>query len=106
MADTLRATIAQKLVYSNKMKKRYPACEVMVVTSTIKDYLNKDNTDAIYDILRDSNIDDMVTMNDSLARLVQADLISQEEALEHSNDVSELDKIFRGVYQGTKSYYE
>ena len=106
LADTLRATIAQKLVYSNKMKKRYPACEVMVVTSTIRDYLNKDNTDAIYDILRDSNIDDMVTMNESLARLEQAGLITQEEALEHSNDTSELDKIFRGVYQGTRSYYE
>lgn len=106
LAETLRATIAQKLVYSEKLNKRFPACEVMVVTSTIKDYLTKDNTEAIYDILRDSNIDDMITMNASLAKLVESELITQEEALQHSNDTSELEKIFRGVYQGTRAYYE
>ena len=106
LAETLRATIAQKLVYSNKMKKRFPACEIMVVTSTIKDYLNKDNPDAIYDILRESSMDDMMSMNESLVQLVQKGLISEEDALENSNDVSELEKVFRGVYQGTKSYYE
>ena len=62
--------------------------------------------EAIYDLLRDSNIDDMITMNASLSRLVEAELITQEEALQHSNDTSELEKIFRGVYQGTRAYYE
>lgn len=106
LADTLRATIAQKLIYSEQNQKRYPACEIMVVTPTIRDYINKDNTDAIYEILSDNNIDDMISMNASLAALVSHGLISQEEALENSNDTNELEKIFRGVYQGTKSYYE
>lgn len=106
LADTLRATIAQKLVYSEEHKKRFPACEIMVVTSTIKDYIYKDNCDAIYELLDDTSVDDMVSMNTSLASLVANNLISQEEALEHSNDKNELEKIFRGVYQGTKAYYE
>lgn len=106
LAETLRATIAQKLVYSSKLEKRFPACEVMVVTSTVKDYLVKDNLDEIYNILRDSNIEDMITMNSSLASLANSELISQEEALQCSNDVPELEKIFRGVYLGTKGYYE
>ncbi len=106
LSETLRATIAQKLVYSEKRQKRFPACEIMVVTSTIKDYLVKDNTDKIYDILRDNTIDDMVTMNSSLATLVNNEFISQEEAIKCSNDVQELEKIFRGVYLGTKAYYE
>ena len=106
LSETLRATIAQKLVYSEKRQKRFPACEIMVVTSTIKDYLIKDNTDKIYDILRDNTVDDMVTMNSSLATLVNNDFISQEEAIKCSNDVQELEKIFRGVYLGTKAYYE
>ncbi len=106
LSETLRATIAQKLVYSEKRQKRFPACEIMVVTSTIKDYLIKDNTDKIYDILRDNTVDDMVTMNTSLATLVNNDFISQEEAIKCSNDVQELEKIFRGVYLGTKAYYE
>lgn len=106
LAETLRATIAQKLVYSHKLQKRFPACEIMVVTSTIKDYLVKDNAEKIYDILRDNNIDDMVTMNSSLATLVNCEYISQEEAIDNSNDVQELEKIFRGVYLGSKAYYE
>ena len=48
----------------------------------------------------------MVSMNASLASLVANGLISKEEALENSNDENELEKMFRGVYQGTKAYYE
>lgn len=106
LAETLRATIAQKLVYSETQKKRFPACEVMVVTPTIKDYLIKDNLDKVYDIIRDNTVEDMITMNSSLASLKNAELISEAEALEASNDPLELEKIFRGVYVGTKGYYE
>lgn len=106
LGETLRATIAQKLVYSEKDETRYPACEIMVVTPTIKDYIVKDNTEEIYGLLRDNNIDDMISLNTSLAILADRDCISQKEALESSNDKNELEKMFRGVFQGTKAYYE
>ena len=106
LSETLRATIAQKLVYSDKYQKRFPACEIMVVTSTIKDYINKDNTDEIYELMSDNTIDNMISLNSSLAQLVDKEYISQQEALQNSNDESELEKIFRGVYQGTRAYYE
>ena len=106
LADTLRATIAQKLVYSEGKQKRFPACEVMVVTSTIRDYMLKEQLDEIYSLINDNSIDDMVSMNKSLAILVSLGHLSQEEALEVSNEPNELEKLFRGVYQGTKSYYE
>lgn len=106
LAEVLRATVAQKLIYSEANKMRYPACEVMVVTPTIKDYINKDNLDEIYSLLRENNIDDMISLNSSLAELVNFGLISEEEAIENSNDAPELKQLFRGVYQGTKSYYE
>lgn len=106
LSDTLRATIAQKLVYSEKNNTRYPACEIMVVTSTIRDYIQKGNIDEIYTLLSDNTVDNMISMNISLAQLVMSDCISKEEALANSNDVNELEKVFRGVYQGTKAYYE
>ena len=106
LSETLRATISQKLVYSQQEDKRYPACEIMVVTSTIKDYITKDNTEEIYELLKDNTIDNMISMNTSLAILTEKGYISEEEALDHSNDEAELEKIFRGVYQGTKAYYE
>ena len=106
LSDTLRATIAQKLVYSEKNDTRYPACEIMVVTPTIRDYIQKGNTDEIYTLLGENTIDDMISLNVSLAKLVMSDLITKEEALINSNDENELEKMFRGIYQGTKAYYE
>ena len=106
LAETLRATIAQKLVYSQANDFRYPACEVMVVTPTIKDYIYKDQADEIYSLLHDNNIDNMLSMNTSLADLKCQGLVTEEEALASSNDANELEKIFRGVFQGTRAYYE
>ena len=106
LADTLRATIAQKLIFSESKQKRFPACEVMVVTPTIRDYMRKDQLDEIYQLINDNSIDDMVSMNKSLAILVALGNLSQEEALGATNDPNELEKLFRGAYQGTKSYYE
>lgn len=106
LAETLRATVAQKLVYSEAKQTRYPACEIMVVTPTIRDYILKDNCDEIYELLSDNTIDDMISMNTSLVRLSEAGLITHEEALANSNDPNELEKVFRGVFQGTKSYYD
>ena len=106
LAETLRATIAQRLVYSKKNDKRYPACEIMIVTPTVKDYIAKDKIEEIYQLLDDNDYDDMVSMNTSLAELVSLEFISEEEALEHSSDKNELEQMFRGAYQGTKAYYE
>ena len=106
LAETLRATIAQKLVYSEAKQKRFPACEIMVVTSTIKDYIHKDNTDEIYELLKENSYDNIVSMNTSLAILSENGMISQEEALGSSNEPQELEKIFKGIYQGSKAYYE
>ena len=106
LSETLRATIAQKLVFSEKERKRFPACEIMVVTSTIKDYINKDNNDEIYNLLKENSVDNMISMNTSLAILHDNGCITEEEALANSNDEAELEKMFRGVYQGTKAYYE
>lgn len=106
LAETLKATIAQKLIYSESKKKRYPACEVMVVTPTIKDYMVRDNLEEIYNLLRENTADNMISMNMSLAHLKNAEAISEQEALEASNEPQELEKIFRGVFQGTRAYYE
>ena len=106
LAETLRVTIAQKLIYSEANQTRYPACEIMVMTPAIRDYIIKDNIDEIYDLLKENNFDCMISLNTSLANLVSRGLISKEDALANSNDKNELEQIFRGVYQGSKAYYE
>lgn len=98
VAETLRATVAQKLVYSSAHDKRFPVCEIMIVTPTIKDYILKSNTEEIYKLVATNGSDGMCSLNQSLAALVSNELISPEEAMEHSNDENDLSKILRGVY--------
>lgn len=106
VAETLRATIAQKLVYSKENNKRYPACEILVVTPAVKDYIVKDNLEAIYELIEETSYDSMITLNTSLTKLVSKGLISEDEAREHTNDKNDLEKLLRGVYTGTRASYE
>ncbi len=102
LAQTLRGTVAQKLVKKATSNGRYPACEIMVVTPTVKDFILKDQLEEIYDMLKNGSFNDMITMNESLYKLVEAGAITKETALEASDDKMELEQFFRGVYRGTK----
>lgn len=108
LATTLRGTISQKLVKAKsdtedaKSKGRYPACEVLVVTPTVKDFIVKDDLEQIYDLVKKGSFNDMLTMNMSLFELVESNVITQEEALEATDNKVELQQMFKGVYHGTK----
>ena len=102
MAQTLRGTIAQKLVKKAVGNGRVPACEILVVTPTVKDFIVKDQIDSLYDLLSKGSFNDMMTMNESLYRLVEMGEITKEAALEASDNKNELEQFFRGVYRGTK----
>ena len=97
-AETLRAVVAQKLVYSHKNDRRYPACEVMLVTPPIRDYIQKSEIDEIYRLISNNASEGMMSLNQSLAALVNEGLISAEEAMSHSSEQNELSKMLRGVY--------
>lgn len=102
LAATLRGTIAQKLVNVKDGEGRYPACEILVSTPTVKDFIVKDELEQIYDLVKKGSFNDMLTMNMSLHKLVQKGIISEEEALEKSDNKNELQQMFRGVFHGTK----
>lgn len=101
LASTLRGTISQKLVSKKNEDGRYPACEVLVSTPTVKDFIEKDELEQIYDLVKKGSFNDMITMNMSLLKLVQKEIISKEEALDKSDNKNELQQMLRGVYQGT-----
>ena len=97
-AEVLRGTIAQKLVYSKSLDKRFAAQEIMVSTPTVRDYIIKNCIDKIYELLADGGINEMISLNNSLIKLVEEKKISQEEALAASNDPDQMAKFFRGAY--------
>ncbi len=101
LAETLRGTIAQKLIPRQDTAGRIPACEVLVVTPTVKDFIIKDELEQIYDLVKKGSFSDMITLNMSLYSLVQKNVISKENALYYSDNKVELQQLFRGAYHGT-----
>lgn len=102
LAQTLRGTIAQKLIKKAVGNGRVPACELLVVTPTVRDFILKDEIDSIYELVSKGSFNDMMTMNESLFNLVESGAITKEAALEASDNKNELEQFFRGVYRGTK----
>lgn len=100
LSKVLRGTISQKMLPLKKTGRR-PACEVLVVTPTVKDYIEKDNLEDVYELVKKGSFNNMITMNSSLFKLVENDLVEQEVALAFSDNRNELQQMFRGVYHGT-----
>lgn len=101
LAGILRGTIAQKLVNNKDGDGRHPACEIMVCTSTVRDFIVKEELDKIYDLVRKGSFNEMITMNMSLFKLIEKDVITHEEALDKSDNRNELLQMIKGVYHGT-----
>lgn len=101
VASILRGTISQKLIPLKSGSGRRPACEVLVATPTVKDFIEKDELESIYDLVKKGSFNNMITMNSSLFRLYELDLISEEVAIACSDNKNELQQMMRGVYHGT-----
>jgi twitching motility protein PilT len=102
LANALRGTISQKLIPSAQGTGRHAACEVLLSTPAVKDYIEKDKLDEIYHLARSGSTSSLMTMNQSLYELAKAEIISQEDAVLYSDNKPEIEQMFRGVYQGTK----
>ena len=100
LASLLRGTVSQKLVPLKENGGRKPACEVLVITSTVKDYIDKDELDNIYDLVKKGAFNSMITMNMSLYNLFASGQITEEVAMEFSDDKTELAQMMKGVYSG------
>ena len=101
LAALLRGTVSQKLVPLKEGSGRRPACEVLVVTSTVKDFIEKDKLDDIYDLVKKGTFNSMITMNMSLYNLYAGGLITEEVAMEFSDDKTELAQMIKGVFTGS-----
>ena len=101
IASTLRGTISQKLVPTVDGGSRVPAAEILVVTPTVKDFIQKDELEKIYELVKKGSFNNMTTMNMSLFKLYNEGKISQEVAITYSDNKSELEQLMRGIYHGT-----
>ncbi len=101
-SEVFRGSISQKLLTTADNKGRVPAVEILFITPTIKDFIVKDELEEIYKLVQKGGYNDMITFNQSLYRLIKANLITKEEALKASDNPNELQHLIRGVFTGTE----
>jgi twitching motility protein PilT len=100
LAGILKAVISMRLVRAAKGAGRVPAIEVLVSTAFIRDHIiNEEKTYLIREaIAAGTSQYSMQTFDQSLFRLLQAGLITQEEALHNATNADEFKMRVSGIY--------
>jgi twitching motility protein PilT len=105
LASVLAGTVSQRLARRLDGRGRVPITEIMFVTSTVKDYIEKNQIEDIYQLMSDSKNDELVSMNKCLFDAYNAEKISYDEALEISEQPHELGMMLKGVYGSAADDY-
>ena len=100
LAGILKAVISMRLVRAAKGAGRVPAIEVLVSTAFIRDHIiNEEKTYLIREaIAAGTSQYGMQTFDQSLFHLLQAGLITQEEALHNATNADEFKMRVSGIY--------
>ncbi len=98
LSTTLRGVLSQKLLPKADGQGRVAAIEVMDVTPTIINLLEKGASDEIYGAIRQAGIEaywGMQTMNQALLQFVKTGQITEADALANANPYTELRQMIR-----------
>jgi twitching motility protein PilT len=100
LAGILKAVVSMRLVRAAKGAGRVPAIEVLVSTAFIRDHIiNEEKTYLIREaIAAGTSQYGMQTFDQSLFHLLQAGLITQEEALHNATNPDEFKMRVSGIY--------
>ncbi len=95
LANALMGVVSQRLLRRVNGPGRVPAVEILINTPSIKKFIEEGNLPEIYNTMREGRHFGMNTMNQSLERLVQAKLISMEDAFLNAGNLPELRQMLR-----------
>ncbi|TMQ68534.1 MAG: type IV pilus twitching motility protein PilT [Candidatus Eisenbacteria bacterium] len=99
LASNLRAVITQRLIPRRDGAGRVPACEIMVTTPTIREFiLNAEKTPLIHGAVAEGVTQyGMQTFDQSVMTLLLEGIITEEEALKNCNNPNELNLKLKGI---------
>jgi twitching motility protein PilT len=108
LGATLVAVVAQRLIPVKEGKGRVPAVEVMVVTSSIREYIiDPDKTPLITQAIREGvSSHGMQSFDQSLMKLLTDGKISMEEALKSSSNPHEFSLRLKGIQATSDKTWE
>lgn len=91
LSESLVAVLSQKLLRKADKSGRTAACELLVNSPTIANYIRKNEIDKIHEIMAASNtIYGMCTFNQTLEKMVESGTITTEEAISASPSPQDL----------------
>ena len=97
LSSTLSAVFCQQLLPRANGRGRVMACEILLCSPAVRALIREDKGHQVYSIIQTSRKQGMRTMNQSLSDLYRANEISYEEALAHSSDPGELERLLRST---------
>lgn len=80
LSESLEAVIAQKLLPTKDESSRVPACEVMIVTTAIRNLIREDRIYQIPSIIQSGGVEGMQSLDQDLQRLVTQGAIERKTA--------------------------
>ena len=100
LASTLQAVVALRLIPRSDRAGRVPAAEVMIVTSTIREYLlDQDKTSLIKGAIAEGVSQyGMQTFDQAIMKLYTEEKISLENALKYSSNPTEFELRVKGIH--------
>ncbi len=104
LAGVLQGTVSQRLVKKAEGKGRVAVSEVMVVSPAIRDYILRDEMGEIYQLLNNAEFEGAHSLNHSLHNAFRNGLITPEDALDTSENPTELQQMLRGAFHGSSSF--
>src|SRR6202789_1683294 len=104
LSGTLRAVISQRLVSKAGGVGVVPACEIMIVTPTIKSLIAEGKISSIRQFIAEGNSQyGMQTFDQSLIALVRGGFITKESAMEQASSPNEIDLGLKGISSSRSS---
>jgi pilus retraction protein PilT len=100
----LKGVISLRLLKCKDNQGRIPACEVMLLTPTVKKLISEGKIGDIYFAIQDGELFGMQTFNQSLLKLYKSGLVSLEEAMDNSDSKDELDLAIKEIYSGRDTH--
>jgi len=97
MALNLRAVVSQRLLRRKDGLGRIPAVEVMRNTPIFQKMMIQDQTKELQQVIQNGEAG-MQSYDQSLVKLVQADMVSQEEAERYAESVSRIRRVLSGGF--------
>jgi twitching motility protein PilT len=103
LSFTLQAVICQQLVPRLHGKGRVLAAEIMIVNPAIRALIRDNKAHQIMSIIQTGGAIGMKTMNQSLFELYRAGTISYEDALEHTADEADFQRLMERASGGSST---